>query len=123
MTRIFGFLPLMFGSPEAGAAGAQGSGGIGSWFSLLMFVPIIAIFYFLVIRPQNKKQKEAQKMLAGLRKGDRVVTIGGVRASVVAVKDDTVLLKVDDNTKIEFNKSAISQVLERKEEPQGEAKE
>jgi preprotein translocase subunit YajC len=122
MIRIFDFLPLMLPTAE-GAAGAQGGGGGFSIFgTLIMFGAIIAVFYFLVLRPQNKKQKEAQKMLASLRKGDRVVTIGGARGSVVAVKDDTVVLKVDDNVKIEYNKSAVSQVLERKEEPKEELK-
>ncbi len=122
MTGIFSYLPMLLATPEAGAGGTA-TGGWGTWGSLLLFVPIIAIFYFLVIRPQNKKQKDAQKMLASLRKNDRVVTIGGMRGTVTAVKDDSVVLKVDDNTKIEFNKSAVSQVLERKEEPQGEVKE
>ncbi len=82
---------------------------------LITFGLIILIFYFLVIRPQNKKQKETQKMLAALKKGDKVVTVGGIRGTVTAVKDQTVTIKVDDNTKIEFNKSAVSSVLERKE--------
>jgi preprotein translocase subunit YajC len=82
---------------------------------------IILVFYFLVLRPQNKKQKETQKMLAAVKKGDRVVTIGGIRAVVASVKEDAVVLKVDDNTKIEFSKSAISQVLElHKEEKEDE---
>jgi preprotein translocase subunit YajC len=79
------------------------------------FALIIVVFYFLVIRPQNKKQRDAQKMLKSLRKGDRIVTIGGMRGSIVSVKEDVVVVKVDENTKLEFNKSAISQVLERKE--------
>jgi preprotein translocase YajC subunit len=65
---------------------------------------------------QNKKQKEAKKMLEGLRKGDRIVTIGGLRGTVVSVKDDAVILKVDDNTKLEYSKSAVATVLKREEE-------
>ena len=68
---------------------------------------IIVVFYFLVIRPQNKKQKEAKKMLEGIRKGDRVVTIGGMHGTVDSVKDDAVVLKVDDNMKLKFSKSAV----------------
>jgi preprotein translocase subunit YajC len=123
MTRIFSFLPMMLPTPESGTAGAQGAGSSSFLMTLLMFVPIILIFYFLVIRPQNKKQKDAQKMLSSLKKNDKVVMIGGERGYIVGVKDDTVILKVDDNVKIEYNKSAVSQVLERKEEPQGEIKE
>ena len=85
--------------------------------TMLPLLLLIPIFYFLMIRPQNKKQKETKKMLGSLRKGDRISTIGGMRGTVVSVKEDVVLLRVDDNTKIEFSKSAIAQVLERKDEP------
>jgi preprotein translocase subunit YajC len=125
MTRVFDFLPLLFGTPEsagAGATGSTGAGGFSLWGTLIMFGLIIVVFYFLMIRPQNKKQKETKKMLEALHKGDRVATIGGLRGTVVSVKEDAVVLKVDDNTKIEFGKAAISQVLERKE-VQEEAKE
>ena len=90
-----------------------GSGSI--WTMIVPFGLIIVIFYFLVLRPQNKRQKEAKAMLESLRKGDRVATIGGMRGLVVSVKDQVVVLKVDDTTKIEFNKSAIASILERKE--------
>jgi preprotein translocase subunit YajC len=80
------------------------------------FVLIIAIFYFLIIRPQNKKQKETQKMLAALKKGDKVVTIGGIHGTIQSVKEQSVVVKVDDNTKIEFNRSAISNIVAAKED-------
>ncbi len=92
------------------------SGGSGQVVTMLVtFGLIIVIFYFLIIRPQRKKQKDTQSMLASLRKGDRVATVGGIRGLVTAVKDQTVTVKVDDSTKIEFSKSAIASVLERKE--------
>ncbi len=81
---------------------------------------IIAIFYFLIIRPQNKKQKETQKMLDALSKGDRVVTIGGIRGTVTNVKEDTAILKVADSTTLEFSKSAVASVLESKGKKQDE---
>ncbi len=84
---------------------------------VITFGLIIVIFYFLVLRPQNKRQKDAKAMMESLRKGDRVATIGGMRGLVVSVKDQVVVLKVDENTKIEFNKSAIASILERKEIP------
>ena len=84
---------------------------------LVTFGLIIAIFYLLVIRPQNKKQKETQKMLEAVKKGDKVTTIGGIHGVVTAVKEQSLTLKVDDNTKIEFSKSAISAVLDKKEAP------
>ena len=79
--------------------------------SFLPIILIIAIFYFLIIRPQNKKRKETEKMHAGLKKGDRVVTIGGLYGTIHSVKDTTVVLKADDNVKLEFLKSAISSII------------
>jgi preprotein translocase subunit YajC len=114
MMSIGSFLPLMLGAPEGGAGGAAGGGGSSQLITMLVtFGLIIVVFYFLVIRPQNKKQKDAKKMLASIRKGDRVVTIGGMHGFVESVKDDAVVLKVDDNVKIKFSKSAVSTVLER----------
>ena len=95
---------------------APAGGGGGQMLSLVVtFGVIIAIFYFLVIRPQSKKRKDSEKMLEALKKGDKVSTIGGIRGVITAVKDQTVTVKVDDNTKVEFSKSAISNVLEKKE--------
>jgi preprotein translocase subunit YajC len=73
-------------------------------------VVFIIFFYFVVIRPQNKRKKEMEKMINELKKGDKVVTIGGVHGKVVSVKDDVVVLKVDDNAEITFEKSAIARV-------------
>ncbi|WP_059369061.1 preprotein translocase subunit YajC [Treponema endosymbiont of Eucomonympha sp.] len=72
---------------------------------------IILIFYFFIIRPQNKKQKETDKMINALKKGDKVVTIGGIHGVISSAHDQTVVVKVDDNTKIEFNRSAVSSVV------------
>ena len=84
----------------------------GSFGAIVPFIAIIAIFYFLIIRPQNKKQKETKKMLEALKKGDRVVTIGGIHGTIQSVKEQSqsVIIKVDDSTKIEFSRSAISSV-------------
>ena len=91
--------------------GAQGQGGpFGGFMAFLPFIAIIAIFYFLIIRPQNKKQKETQKMLSALKKGDRIVTIGGINGTIQTVRDQTVIVKVDEDTKIEFNRSAIASI-------------
>jgi preprotein translocase subunit YajC len=123
MTSISNLLPLMLGAPESASTGGAAGGGSTQLITMLVtFGLIIVVFYFLVIRPQNKKKKDAQKMLESVKKGDRVVTIGGMHGYVDSVKEDAVVLKVDDNVKVKFSKSAISQVLERKEES-GEAKE
>jgi preprotein translocase subunit YajC len=118
MTGISNLLPLLLGAPESGGAagGAAGGGGTQLITMLVTFGLIIVVFYFLVIRPQSKKTKDAKKMLESIRKGDRVVTIGGMHGSVESVKDNEVLLKVDENVKVKFNKSAVATVLERKEE-------
>lgn len=79
--------------------------------TLIMFALIFVIFYFFIIRPQNKKQKETEKMIASLKKGDKIITIGGIHGTVAATKEQTVIIKVDDNTKIEFNRTAISSVI------------
>lgn len=89
----------------------------GSMVSMLItFGAVFVIFYFLIIRPQNKKQKEAKKMIEAVKKGDKVVMIGGEHGIVSSVKDGTVIIKVDDNCKIEFSKSAISAVVAKGEE-------
>jgi len=82
---------------------------------LTTFIPfglVILIFYFLIIRPQNKKQKQMEKMLTSLKKGDKVVTIGGIHGVIQSVKDGgTVVVKVDESCKLEFSRSAIASVV------------
>ena len=83
------------------------------WTTFIMFGAIILIFYFLIIRPQKKRDKETQAMIDSLKKGDKVITIGGIHGTVVAVKEKTVVLKVDDNARIEFLKTAVSTVVNK----------
>jgi preprotein translocase subunit YajC len=108
---------------SAGGATGTASGGMSQWGILIVMPLIILVFYFLVMRPQNRKQKEAKKLLENLRKGDRIVTIGGLRGTIVSLKDDAVVLKVDDNTKLEYSKSAVATVLKREDEATEPAKE
>ena len=94
---------------------AQPGGQQGGGSTLMTFLPFIAIFvimYFLMIRPQAKKQKQRQQMLNALQKGDDVITTGGMHGKIVGFKDDnkTVILKVDDNVKLSFDRSAINVV-------------
>jgi preprotein translocase subunit YajC len=84
-------------------------GGIGSFFVPLIFIFII--MYFVMIRPQKKRQQQQQKLISALKSGDRVVTNAGIHGLISNVKEDTVLLKVADNVKIEIDKSAITNVL------------
>jgi len=99
---------LLLGGAQANSGG--GGGAAGGIMTFLPFIAIIAIFYFLIIRPQNKKQKETQKMLSALKKGDRVVTIGGIHGIIQTVREQTLIVKVDESTKIEFSRSAVSAV-------------
>jgi preprotein translocase subunit YajC len=78
---------------------------------LIMMAVIFAIIYFMMIMPQKKKQKETQNMLNNMKKGDRIVTIGGLLGTVGNVKDTTVMVKIADNTVVEFRKSSIATVL------------
>ena len=88
--------------------------------NLLAFLPMIlmiALLYFLMIRPQQKKQKEEQKMRNNLRVGDELTTIGGIKGRVVMIKDDTVTIETsNDRTKIVFEKAAIGTVHTKHED-------
>ena len=86
-----------------GAEGGQANPLIGLLPIILMFV----IFYFLLIRPQQRRQKEHQKMVAALKKNDEVVTTGGVHGKIMDVKETSVILKIDDHTKIEVQRNCI----------------
>jgi preprotein translocase subunit YajC len=93
--------------------GAEGEGGTNPLISFLPFILIIVVMYFLMIRPQAKKQKEKQRMIESLKKGDNIVTNGGIHGKVMGFTDDnkTVIVKVDDNVKLNIDKSAIGVVL------------
>ena len=101
-------------------AAGQGAGKGNMLMSIVPFVLIFVVFYFFLIRPQNKKQKETQKMISALKKGDKVVTIGGIHGVVTNTKEETIVIRVDDNAKIEINRSAVATVItdkvEKKEE-------
>lgn len=92
-----------------GLAYAQGQGAAtgGGWVSLVSIILMILIFYFLLIRPQQKKEKQRVEMINSLRKGDKVITAGGMYGVVVDVKEDVVTLKVANNTNIDFVKNSI----------------
>lgn len=90
-------------------AAANPQGNMLYSFAPLLFM--ILIFYFLLIRPQQRKQKEHQKMLSEIKKGDRVITTGGIYGLVERVREDGILIiKVADNVKLEFARSAVSSI-------------
>lgn len=86
----------------------QGAGaGAGGMMNILMIVALIAIFYFFMIRPQSKKQKEIRKFRESLTKGDRVVTAGGIYGILKEVNDTYVILEIADNVRIKIDKGSI----------------
>ncbi len=110
----FDFISTAF----AQGAGPAQKGAAPMW---PMFLLIIAVFYFFLIRPQQKKQKETQNMLNSLAKGDRIVTIGGIHGTIVSIRkqgeketgDDIVILRVSESTKLEMSRSSIARVISR----------
>jgi len=86
----------------------EGAAGGNPLSMLLPFVLIFAVFYFIVIMPAKKQQKKKDAMIAGLKKGDRIVTGGGIHGTVATVEDQSLLLKVAENTKIRISKSAVA---------------
>lgn len=80
-------------------------------FQFLPLIIIAVLFYFLLIRPQQKKQKEHQQLVASVKTGDKVITSAGIHGIVANVKENTLLLKVADNVKIEMDKAAVATVV------------
>jgi len=100
---------LTFLSGIQTSGGAEG--GSANYLSILLLVGIFAIFYFLIIRPQRKKQKETKRMIEAIKKGDKITTIGGVRGLVKNVMENSVIVEVDNKgATLEFLKSAIGSV-------------
>lgn len=99
------------------AMAPQGGEGGGSMVStIIMFGAIFLIFYFMIIRPQQKKSKERTKLLSNLEKGDKVVTSGGIHGIIAGLDEKTCLLQVSDNLKMKVERSAIGTVLSKKGE-------
>ncbi len=81
---------------------------------IIPYILIFLVFWFLVIKPQKDKQKEQVNMLMNVKKNDEVLTAGGIHGTVVLVKDKTVVVRVDDNVKIEFDKESITRIISAK---------
>lgn len=94
------------------ATEAQQPTGGGGLFTIIYLAVMIAIFYFLLIRPQKKRQREMANMIDALQLNDEVVTAGGIKGKIASIKEDTVVIETGaDKVKITFEKSAISKVL------------
>ena len=94
---------IWWASPATGAGG-----GLGMILPILLFIPLL---YMVMIRPNQKRQKQWQEMLANIKSGDRVTTAGGIRGIILSIKDDSIIIRVaPDNLKLEVAKSAIASV-------------
>lgn len=89
---------------QAQPAAAQPGGG---WSMLVVLILIIVVMWFFMIRPQRKQQKELQKFRDGLKKGDKIVTIGGIYGTVAEIKEKTLLIEIDSNVKIKVDKNSV----------------
>src|SRR5580658_5145970 len=88
-----------------------GAGGAGGSLPMLLPLPLIPVLYLVMIRPQQKRQKQWQEMLGSIKTGDRVTTSGGIRGIILSIKDDAIVVRVaPDNIKLEVAKSAIASV-------------
>ncbi len=98
----------------AQAEGTRGGSPLMSWFPIII---LVLIFYFMLIRPQQRKEKERKAMIENARKGDRVMFSGGLLGTITNIKDSTFVIKVADNVKIEAAKASVSKVLDKGEKP------
>ncbi len=97
------------------AMAPQGGDGGSMVSTLIMFGAIFAIFYFMIIRPQQKKAKERTALLESVKKGDKIITASGIHGSVAGLDDTTVLVDVGNNIKIKMERTAIGTVVSNKE--------
>lgn len=100
----------MFISTAMAAEPATGAAGSG-WSSIIMMVLFAVVFYFLLIRPQSKRQKEHKNMLEAIQKGDEVVTSGGILGKVNKLTDNFIVLNVGNNVEMKFQKQAVTATL------------
>jgi preprotein translocase subunit YajC len=97
-------------------AAQLGGGGSMSWLTVAPLIFIFAIFYFLLIMPQQRKQKKWQQMLGELKTGDKVVTSGGLRGTIISIKEDAIQLRVPpDNLRIEVSRASVVSVTNAEE--------
>lgn len=108
-----GAQPVAAGTTEQPTDGAgAGAQGANPFMSFVPLILIIGVFYFVMIGPERKQRKKREAMLAAIKKGDKVVTTGGMFASVAAVNEDVLTLQVADDVRMRFSRAAIAQVLE-----------
>jgi preprotein translocase subunit YajC len=101
------FLQFLLLAPQKAESAGQ-TQGFGSWTTILMIGGIILVFYFFMIRPQQKKQKQMQNFREALKRGDKIVTIGGIHGKITDVQEGTFIIEVEDGTKLRIEKAAVA---------------
>lgn len=101
---------MSFFIPEAAAAEAAPGGGTGG-FEFILLIGFVAIFYFLIWRPQSKRQKEHRDLVSSLAKGDEIVTNGGIIGQITQVRDDMIVVEVAENVELRMQKAAVTATL------------
>lgn len=108
---------IAYAMGQGGAAAGQGAGGFSAFIPLiLMFV----IFYFLLIRPQQKKQKQHRAMIENLKKGDRIITGGGIHGRITNVDENVLTVEIADQVKIKLNRGNVTALLQTANPPAAE---
>jgi preprotein translocase subunit YajC len=100
---VFHYFTILMAQP--------GDGGPSLMSNVILFGSIILIFYFMIIRPQQKRSKERQKMLENIKKGDKVVTSGGIYGTIAGLDEKTILVQIADNVKVKVDRGSISTVI------------
>lgn len=106
------FLAYAMGTGGGGNAG----GGGGTFGALIPLILMFAIFYFLLIRPQQKKSKQHKELLSSLRKGDRIVSSGGLHGVITGLTDDAVTMEIAPKVRVKLSRNAVGAVLKREEQ-------
>jgi len=103
---------LVYAMGTGGAGGAGGGGGLGAFLPLII---IFAIFYFLLIRPQQRKAKQHKQLLSDLRKGDKVVSSGGLHGLITGMSDDVLTVEISPKVRVKISRSSIAGIVSRPE--------
>ncbi|MEI8135582.1 MAG: preprotein translocase subunit YajC [bacterium] len=104
-------LSHFFGIILAAQPAGQESSGAGSLSTVVMFGSIILVFYFMMYRPQRKRQKEREALMSKMDKGDKVILSGGIHGTISSIEDTTMLVQISDSTKIRVEKGSVSTVI------------
>ena len=117
MKTMLDFVTIGMGGMPGGAGGAGGQGGQQSPYMMIGWIVImLALFYFLLIRPQQRKEKERRNLIGSIKTGDRVIFGGGLVGIVTNIKEHIFTVKIADNTKIDVLRAAVTRVIQKDEE-------